>query len=71
MESMKERVGTLEAEKKLHSQMIATQKREMQDLKNRVDGLNLLENGVNGLLKTDIRFIFVLLVTAAGLPYMS
>jgi chromosome segregation ATPase len=68
MESMKERVGTLEAEKKLHSQMIATQKREMQDLKNRVEKM---ENGVNGLLKTDIRFIFVLLVTTAGLPYMS
>jgi predicted nuclease with TOPRIM domain len=68
MESMKERVGTLEAEKKLHSQMIETQKREMQDLKNRVEKM---ENGVNGLLKTDIRFIFVLLVTTAGLPYMS
>jgi hypothetical protein len=40
---------------------------KLEDLKNRVEKM---ENGANGLLRTDIRFIFVLLVTTTGLSHL-
>ncbi len=53
-------IQDLKGERKSDSQMI-------EDLKDKVEKM---ENGASGLLKTDTRFVFLLVVTAAGLSHI-